>query len=128
MLDKVEVEVKEVIFEKKLPIYHSDKYWVVRIYKDRALYIVQCGEGNLTYEEIAVVNDIIFDPSFMIKLQKIIDNLDIIEQTKKDEGLKLGVYLTMKGIKKQEIADKLVKILEDEVEFKKSYIAQNIMN
>ena len=89
---------------------------------------MQCGEGNLTYEEIAVVNDIIFDPSFMIKLQKIIDNLDIIEQTKKDEGLKLGVYLTMKGIKKQEIADKLVKILEDEVEFKKSYIAQNIMN
>ena len=84
--------------------------------------------GLINGTTLVLVNDIIFDPSFMIKLQKIIDNLDIIEQTKKDEGLKLGVYLTMKGIKKQEIADKLVKILEDEVEFKKSYIAQNIMN
>lgn len=117
---------RAMIKEKILPIHHADKGWIIRVYKDRALYIVQCSEGNLTYEEIEVVNDIIFDPSFTIKLQKFLDDIESNEQTKKDTGIKTGVYLTMKGIKKLEIAESLVNLLENEVELKRNYIARHL--
>ena len=42
----------EVVSQKSVPIYHEDRGWIIKVHKHRALYQVQCSDGNLTQEEI----------------------------------------------------------------------------
>lgn len=115
----------QLISEKILPIFQIDRGWVVRIYKKGSLFSVQCSEGNLTLEEKEAIYNIIFDPSFIIKLQSFIDNLEDGQQTKKDSGIQPGIFCNMGGIKNQNVAEQLVSLLEQEIAFKAEYIKQN---
>lgn len=114
-----------LVIQKILPIYHQNRGWIIEIYKKGALYRVQCNEGSLTQEEIEAVNTIVFDASFEIKLQEFVSSLDNTQQTKKTDGLTLGIFCSMSGIKKCDVAEHLVSLLEQEVYTKRVYIAQH---
>jgi hypothetical protein len=115
-----------IVIKKTIPIYNEDRGWVINVYKYRTLYSVQCSDGNLTQEEIEAINSIVFDASFEIKLQKFVDGLDNTQQTKKADGLTLGVFCSMSGIKTRDVAEHLVSLLEQEVYSKRVYIAQRV--
>ena len=116
----------EVVSQKSVPIYHEDRGWIIKVHKHRALYQVQCSDGNLTQEEIEAINSIVFDASFEIKLQEFVSSLDNTQQTKKSDGLTLGVFCSMSGIKTSDVAERLVSLLEQEVYSKRVYIAQRV--
>ena len=115
-----------VVIQKSLPIYHQDRGWIIKVYKKGAFYQVQCNEGTLTQEEIEAINNIVFDASFEIKLQEFVNGLNNTQKTKKDEGLTLGVFCSMSGIKTRDVAEHLVSLLEYEVYTKSAYIAQRV--
>lgn len=116
----------DVVIQKSLPIYHQNRGWIIEVYKKGAFYRVQCNEGILTQEEIEAINSIVFDASFEIKLQEFVNGLDNTQQTKKAEGLTLGVFCSMSGIKTRDVAEHLVSLLEHEVYTKSAYIAQRV--
>lgn len=111
-----------VVIQKSLPIYHQNRGWIITIYKKGAFYRVQCSEGSLTQEEIEVVNTIVFDANFEVKLQEFVNSLDVSQQTKKADGLVVGVFCNMSGIKTRDVAEHLMSLLEKEVSLKKDDI------
>ena len=112
----------DVVIQKCLPIYHQNRGWIIKVYKKGAFYRVQCSEGGSTQEEIEAVNSIVFDANFEFKLQEFVNGLDTTQQTKKADGLAIGVFCNMSGIKTRDVAEYLVSLLEKEVSLKKEYI------
>ena len=113
---------QNLVEEINFPIFGNG--WIVKIFKEGAFSRVQGYEGGLSLEEKEVINDIIFDPSFTIKLQNFVDTMDSNKQTKKDAGIKLGIFCSMRGIKTKEIAEKFISLVGEELDFKRKYILE----